>query len=337
MLSWLSRASSVSVVAALVLWGPGAGPGHAQEPPDSVAVVREGTWHVRQGDRTTSFSYGRPSDYVLFGDWNGDGVATPGVYRAGWWHLRNDNSTGRGDVSFFYGGHAGDRPIVGDWDGDGTDTVGIIRAGTWHLVDSHRGGSADITFHYGRVDEGDVPLAGDWDGDGIDTAGIVRDGTWHLVNAHRGGASDIAFTYGRVLHGDVAVAGDWDGDGFDTPGVVRDATWYLKNRAAGGDADVVIEYGGAADRKAVQGGTADYGSVWYRLAECESGQRWWLDSRYDGGLQFHPSTWSAYRYPGYSDYAYQAPPESEIAVARRVRRAQGWEAWPACTLKLGLR
>lgn len=79
------------------------------------------------------------------------------------------------------------------------------------------------------------------------------------------------------------------------------------------------------------------GSVWDRLAACESGGRWNIDSRYDGGLQFHPDTWRAYGGTAYAPYAHQATREQQIAIAERVLASQGWAAWPACSRKLGLR
>lgn len=90
-------------------------------------------------------------------------------------------------------------------------------------------------------------------------------------------------------------------------------------------------------------GVSVTGSVWYRLAVCESGMngvpRWDYNgpSGYDGGLQFHPQTWRAYKLEGYPDYAYNASIEQQINVAERVLDSQGWKAWPACSRKLGLR
>lgn len=78
-------------------------------------------------------------------------------------------------------------------------------------------------------------------------------------------------------------------------------------------------------------------SIWSRLAECESNGRWHIDADFDGGLQFHPDTWSAYRPARYPDHAYEATPAEQIRVARRVLAAQGWNAWPACSAALGLR
>lgn len=79
-------------------------------------------------------------------------------------------------------------------------------------------------------------------------------------------------------------------------------------------------------------------TVWDRLARCESGGNWAAShGLYEGGLQFHPSTWDANKPSGYPDHAYQATREQQIAVGERVRARQGWGAWPACASELGLR
>lgn len=80
----------------------------------------------------------------------------------------------------------------------------------------------------------------------------------------------------------------------------------------------------------------DDGSVWYDLARCESGLRWDYDGRYDGGLQFHPDTWTRNKPSGYPKYAYQATPQQQIEVGKIVQRRAGWGAWPSCARKLGL-
>lgn len=214
------------------------------------AVFREGTWHVRDeaggGKAHFSFRYGHAGDVAMMGDWNGDGVSTPGVFRNGWWHLKNYNCDGAADMSFKYG-VATDLPIVGDWDGDGDDTVGIIRDREWHLRNDLSSGNGQIRFVYGRLTRGDLPLAGDWDGDGRDTVAIVRDGEWHFRNELAGGAADFTYVYGRVLQGDVPLVGDWNGDGIDTPGIVREADWYLRNEHAGGHHDVLYRFGRPGD------------------------------------------------------------------------------------------
>lgn len=78
---------------------------------------------------------------------------------------------------------------------------------------------------------------------------------------------------------------------------------------------------------------------WGALASCESGRRWHYNgsSGFDGGLQHHPGTWSAFKLPGYPRYAWEATPLMQVKTAERVLAAQGWGAWPACARRLGLR
>src|SRR3954471_19332327 len=80
------------------------------------------------------------------------------------------------------------------------------------------------------------------------------------------------------------------------------------------------------------------GSTWDRLAQCESGGNWSINTGngFSGGLQFTPSTWRAYGGTAYASSAYKASRNAQIAVAERVLAGQGWGAWPACSAKLGL-
>lgn len=77
---------------------------------------------------------------------------------------------------------------------------------------------------------------------------------------------------------------------------------------------------------------------WAPILQCESGGDWYIShGLYEGGLQFHPGTWDAYKPSGYPEAAYQATPAQQILVAERVLAAQGWRAWPACSRKAGYR
>ena len=69
---------------------------------------------------------------------------------------------------------------------------------------------------------------------------------------------------------------------------------------------------------------------WDAIAMCESGGNWHIDGYYDGGLQFHPSTWLGYGGGQYARYAWQATREQQIAIAERVLKGQGPGAWPNC-------
>jgi nucleoid-associated protein YgaU len=80
-------------------------------------------------------------------------------------------------------------------------------------------------------------------------------------------------------------------------------------------------------------------SVWDRLAQCESNGNWSTNTGngFYGGLQFHPGTWAAHGGHAYAPNAHLATRGQQIAVAERVLAAQGWDAWPACSARLGLR
>jgi uncharacterized protein YabE (DUF348 family) len=84
------------------------------------------------------------------------------------------------------------------------------------------------------------------------------------------------------------------------------------------------------------GSTPASGSVWDRLAKCESGGNWSINSGngYYGGLQFSLGTWRAY---GGSGMPHQNSRAQQIAVGQRLQAAAGWGQWPACSSKLGLR
>ncbi|MFB6847795.1 transglycosylase family protein [Streptomyces sp. NPDC056373] len=81
---------------------------------------------------------------------------------------------------------------------------------------------------------------------------------------------------------------------------------------------------------------ADSG-VWDRIARCESGGDWHINTGngYYGGLQFAPSTWNAYGGTAYAPTADRASKSQQIAVATKVQRAQGWGAWPVCSARAG--
>jgi len=88
--------------------------------------------------------------------------------------------------------------------------------------------------------------------------------------------------------------------------------------------------------KVVRVGTKIPDGVWDRLAGCESGGNWHINTGngYYGGLQFSLGTWHSYGGTGLpSDHSR----ETQIAIATKLRNASGgYGAWPACAAKLGL-
>lgn len=215
---------------------------------ETVGLVDEsqGHWSLRDDNgNSTTIGYGVPGDVPLMGDWNCDGVDTPGLYRRsdGFAYLRNSNTTGVADTTFLFG-VPNDLPLAGDFNGDGCDTLSIYRpseARFYIINELGQGGGglgfADYFFDYGVV--GDVPFVGDWDGDGIDTPGLRRssNGFVYLRNSNTTGVADVDYFYGDP--GDIPVPGDWNGDGKDTVGLFRPAnsSFYLRNTNTTGTAD----------------------------------------------------------------------------------------------------
>lgn len=78
-------------------------------------------------------------------------------------------------------------------------------------------------------------------------------------------------------------------------------------------------------------------STWDRVAQCESGGRWDINTGngYHGGLQFSPTTWRGFGGTEFAPVAYQATRAQQIVVAERVLAKQGWGAWPVCSRKAG--
>ena len=77
-------------------------------------------------------------------------------------------------------------------------------------------------------------------------------------------------------------------------------------------------------------------TVWDRLAQCESGGNWAINTGngYYGGLQFSLGTWRSY---GGTGLPSQHTREYQIMIATRLRNASGgYGAWPACAASLGL-
>jgi resuscitation-promoting factor RpfA len=79
-------------------------------------------------------------------------------------------------------------------------------------------------------------------------------------------------------------------------------------------------------------------TVWDRVAKCESGGNWKINTGngFYGGVQFSASTWKAYGGKTYGSQAHLATKAEQIAIARRVLAGQGPGAWPTCSRRAGL-
>ncbi len=79
-------------------------------------------------------------------------------------------------------------------------------------------------------------------------------------------------------------------------------------------------------------------NVWDRVATCESGNRWNINTGngYYGGLQFSYTTWRGFGGTAYASYAHLATRDQQIRIAQNVLRVQGPGAWPVCSVRAGL-
>ena len=76
-------------------------------------------------------------------------------------------------------------------------------------------------------------------------------------------------------------------------------------------------------------------ATWDRLAQCESGGNWAINTGngFYGGVQFTLTSWRAV---GGQGYPHQASKAEQIDRAEKLLAIQGWGAWPSCSKQLGL-
>ncbi|MFQ3638975.1 MAG: hypothetical protein SNJ62_03075, partial [Chloracidobacterium sp.] len=205
------------------------------------------------------FFYGLAGDAPLAGDWDGDGIDTPGIYRnvngVMTFFLINNNTGGFADVSFGFG-QPGDVPLAGDWDGNGTVTCGVYRPGaqTFFLRNTNTAGSPDLAVVISGGQANDLPVAGRWTvGSSVTGLGLYRPSTGQflLKNANVSGAPDATFavtTSGTVVG---PVAGDWLRQGFAAVGVVVNLggtiQFQLRTTNTSGAPEIRVNYGVPGD------------------------------------------------------------------------------------------
>ncbi|MFP8960429.1 transglycosylase family protein [Streptomyces nanhaiensis] len=90
----------------------------------------------------------------------------------------------------------------------------------------------------------------------------------------------------------------------------------------------------------VAAGSANAASteVWEKVAECEAGGNWSINTGngYFGGLQFSQSSWEAAGGTEYAPRADLATKEEQIAAGEKLLALQGPGAWPTCGPAAGL-
>ncbi|MCD7981327.1 MAG: hypothetical protein LUF32_03270, partial [Clostridiales bacterium] len=152
----------------------------------------------------TVLVYGKSTDEVLVGDWDGDGCDTLCVRRGSVYYFSNDleSSTGR-EVSI---GTGSETALAGDWDGAGADTVCLNSGNSFTVY--NESGVAQSTYTFGSSKKTyDGVLAGDWDADGVDTVCLRSGNNYYFTNSATGAGTSAELTYGRAA--DEVFAGAW--------------------------------------------------------------------------------------------------------------------------------
>jgi len=222
------------------------------ESADTLVVRRGNTYYfsysIKSGNADKVIAYGKATDEVLVGDWDGDGLDTLCVRRGNTYYFSNSLKSGEADKVIAYG-KATDEVLVGDWDGDGADTLCVRRGNTYYFSNSLKSGNADSVIAYGKT--GDTVLVGKWDGNASgtasvkDTLAVRRGNTYYFNYSLKSGDADKVAAYGKAT--DEVLVGDWNGSGNDTLTVRRGNIYYISNSIRSGSADIVIAYGKATD------------------------------------------------------------------------------------------
>ena len=180
----------------------------------------------RPGTTPRVLRFGKATDQPLAGDWDGNGLANPGVRAPGSTLFRLRTPAGVSTVSF---GAAQDLPVAGDWDGDGRWEIGVRRPTGKFVVRAADGSTASVVLG----DRDDLPVTGDWNGDGRTDLGVFDQATatFTLRVVDAGGLAWTAqVPFGQP--GDLPVTGDWDGNLTTEIGVWNPATATFTQRRA---------------------------------------------------------------------------------------------------------
>lgn len=234
--------------------------------PDMVGYVEpNGRWHIG-GE---AFWFGVPGDLPLFGDWDCDGMDSPGVFRpsTGQIHLTNETATGTAVRSFWFG-QPGDVPFVGDWSDLRCDRIGVYRPSdrTTYVRNTLDTGVADGQTRFPGAPEAGTPF--------VDhpTNRLWWENLRFFENGRIWGpsGSQPVFYFGQT--GDLIMTGDWNGNGVITVGVLRpsDGKAYLRYWNSTAAADAVIDLG--ANGVPIAGSLTSIEPGWTRVGERFSGQ-----------------------------------------------------------------
>ncbi len=192
---------------------------------------------------------------LVIGDFDGDSLADPVVYRAnrGMWYIL-ETGTGQTQPRAVQWGSPTDVPVPGDWDGDGRTDIAVWRPATgyWYILNSSSNydQGSYVAIQWGAPT--DRPIPGDYDADGRLDIAVYRpwSGYWYILLS----SEDFAVeTYRGVQWGaptDVPMPADYDGDGVTDIAVRRpwNGTWTSSAPVTTSTGPTTGPFSGAAGR-----------------------------------------------------------------------------------------
>jgi predicted outer membrane repeat protein len=170
-------------------------------------------------------------DTPVIGDFNGDKIDDPGIWRGntGVWIVALSPSFTT--YAFRSWGASGDTPIVADVDGDGISDIGYWRpsTGVWGFLQSSQGFSYSAPAFLTWGSATDKPVTADYDGDGKADPAVVIPPAGGQSQAYRillstknyNASASVTVPAGWPGLGDTPVPADYDGDGKADPGIWR--------------------------------------------------------------------------------------------------------------------